>query len=230
MLLTNNIKYLIIIIVVLLVFIIKYDSLDFVFGYTDIYQHNTKYHINNETYKYVYEYKKQLLKHVTDLLNNLKIRFVIANGSLIEYVRGKPIYHDDDVDIRFCADDFDKWEKYYNAGNKNDIYNLNISDISIFDQRRKGVQITLLNFDNSENIETFPDMDIHCDLVSSSIRYGKKTWRVYNINFDNLNKISFYDIDTYAPNDKDTEMVLVDEYGPNYMIPNKKYKKTIKIN
>ena len=142
---------------------------------------------------------------------------------------GKPIYHDDDLDIRFCADDFDKWEKFCNDANKNNIYNLNFSDRSIFDQRRKGVQITLLNFDNSENIETFPDMDIHCDLVSSSIRYGKKTWMEYNIDFNNLNKIKFYDTDTYAPNDKDTIMVLKDEYGPNYMIPNKKYKKVIKI-
>ena len=33
----------------------------------------------------------------------------------------------------------------------------------------------------------------------------------------------------YAPNDKNTMMVLKDEYGPNYMIPNKKYKKVIKI-
>ena len=230
-------KYVTIIIVAVIILIINYDSilinikasLDFGYGYTDTYQHNTKYYINNETYKYVYEYKKQLLQQITDLLNSLNIRFVIANGSLVEYMRKKPIYHDDDLDIRFCAEDFDNWEKYYNDYNKNNIFNLNFSDRSIADQRRKGVQIRLLNFNNTKNIVTFPDMDIHCDLVSSSIQYGKKTWMDYNIDFNNLDKIKFYDIDTYSPNDKDTIKVLKAEYGPNYMIPNKKYKMNINI-
>ena len=35
-------------------------------------------HINYDTYKYVYEYKKQLLKHITDLLNNLNIKSKIG--------------------------------------------------------------------------------------------------------------------------------------------------------
>ena len=36
--------------------------------------------------------------NVNRLLKSLQIRFVIAHGNLIEFVRNQTIYHDDDID------------------------------------------------------------------------------------------------------------------------------------
>ena len=76
------------------------------------YQHNPGITITKENYEYVREYKKQLLQNITRLLNDLNIRFVISHGNLIEYKRGAPIYHDDDLDIRFNRDDIEKWSQF----------------------------------------------------------------------------------------------------------------------
>ena len=76
------------------------------------YQHNKHVQVTANTYAYVREYKKQLLQNITNLLNDLQIRFVISHGNLIEFERNCPIYHDDDLDIRFCIDDAAKWNQY----------------------------------------------------------------------------------------------------------------------
>jgi len=236
--LPKNIKYvrlcsIVIITIIVMILINKYDTIimdiktgyKYGYGYTYRYQHNKDFTINKHTYRYVYEYKKQLLKHITDLLKNLNIRHVISNGCLIEYLRKKPIYHDDDLDIRFFVDDYHKWEKYYNDILKNGSnfafeYNLNLGIRNPETQVRRGVQMKLIKFNNSENIITFPGMDIHADVVSNNVRYAKTTWIPYDIDYNNVTKIKFYCVDTYIPNDEDIHKVLKAEYGPNYMIPN----------
>ena len=189
------------------------------------FQHNTNVKINKDTYAYVLEYKKQLLKNITQLLNDLNIRFVISHGNLIEYERGKKIYHDDDLDIRFCVDDIDKWSTYCTNINNinNSIYNLEFGNrfTNINQQKINGIQANLIQFDNIKNIKTFPEMDIHCDLVANNIKTS--VWIIYDIDYNNLREITYLDINTYSPSTEDTTRILKKEYGNSYMIPNKTY-------
>jgi hypothetical protein len=193
----------------------------------NVFQHNKKFNINKDTYTYVLEYKKQLIKNITNLLNDLQIRFVISNGNLIEYERGTPIYHDDDLDIRFCVDDIDKWSNYCS-----NIHNINNSKYNLqFDnrfnyiqkQRYKGIKAELIEFKNDKNINIYEKMKICIDLVANNI-FVPFIWIKYNIDYNNLRKIKYLDVDTYAPSNEDTNKVLKIEYGNNYLIPNRRYK------
>ena len=192
------------------------------------FQHNKKIEITRSTFFYVREYKKQLLKNITNLLNDLDIGFVISHGNLIEYERGKPIYHDDDVDIRYNIKDIKKWEKYCsNEKNiNNEKYNL------VFDKRFtkikkqlfNGIQVRLINFINKFKVKEYI-IDIHLDLVPNFAGKNKisKMWPSYDINFNRLRKIKYLDVDTYCPSIKDTKRVLKKQYGSDYLIPKKKY-------
>ena len=46
-----------------------------------------------------------------DVWKKLNIKFVIDGGNLLEYTRGKMIQRDNDIDIRFDINDFQKWKK-----------------------------------------------------------------------------------------------------------------------
>jgi hypothetical protein len=59
-----------------------------------------------------------------------------------------------------------------------------------------------------------------CDIVASR----ETDWIEYDIDFDDLQKILYLDIETYIPNTIDTDKVLSKEYGKNYLIPYPKYK------
>ena len=193
-------------------------------NYTFVYQHNTSYMIRADTYSYVSEYKAQLLKNMTRLLNDLHIRFCIAHGNLIEHTRGKPIYHDDDLDLRLSSDDMGRWLEYC-KNNEKDIHRFNL----LFDgrlsdadaQKKNGIQVRLLEFQSEGNKKVFENMDIHCDLVANNVQTD--IWIVYDIDYNKLRKISYLGVDTYAPSEEDTDYILTKEYGSNYMTPNKRY-------
>jgi len=187
------------------------------------YQHNNTVIINKQTYTYVYQYKKQLLSNITRLLNDLQIKFVIAHGNLIEYERGKPIVHDDDIDIRINKNDFYKWKVFCKNNSLHvDNYNLKFDDRlkNINKQEFDGIQCQLIKFINNNNIEEYKNIDIHCDLVMNNV--FNKFWPDYNINFNNLRSISYLDVKTFAPSVDDTYNVLSSQYGKHYLIPNEK--------
>ena len=97
------------------------------------FQHN-KIIVSKESFKYTYEVKKQLVRNVTNLLNKLKIKYVIGHGNLLEIVRGDYIYHDDDIDIRIDQRDFHKWISYCKKLNSKEDKNFNLKfDGRIFD-------------------------------------------------------------------------------------------------
>lgn len=183
------------------------------------FQHNRDIEINKNSYRYMFLYKKQLLYNITKLLDKLNIQFVISHGNLIEYERQKPIYHDDDLDIRMNVNDLEKWSKFCN---ENDMilpeYNLK------FDGRFKkinlqlinGVQCKLIHFYNKYKIPVYK-MNIHCDLVANIV--SSKFWMNYNIDYNNLRKIVYLGVNTYAPNKNDTIKVLQNQYGKDYLIP-----------
>ena len=185
------------------------------------YQHNFKVKVNKQSYEYVTQYRHQLLSNIAKLLDNLDIKYVISHGNLIEYVRGKPIYHDDDIDLRFDINDFWKWERYCKNLNNLLDYKYNLKyDHRIFDTKKQlynGIQVKLIEFINTNNIKEF-NMDIHCDLVASNV--GSKIWKDYNIDYSNIRKIKYLGVNTYAPSHHDYDYVLKKEYGKKYMIPN----------
>ncbi len=185
------------------------------------YQHNKNIIITKENYNYVYEYKKQLLSCITKLLNDINVKFVIGHGNLLEYTRGSPIYHDDDIDIRYNYEDENKLLEYLNQNNYNGLnYNLNIHKGTTMHIRRLTknsyfFQIHLNKFENKLNINTY-NMSINLDLCSNLNR--DRTFPGYDINFNNIRKIKLYEIDTYAPSIEDTHKVLSMEYR-KYNIP-----------
>jgi len=187
-----------------------------------LYQHNENITITHENYKYVIECKKQLVYHITNLFNDLNIRFVIAHGNLIEYERNEPIYNDDDVDVRFCVEDIEKWKKYCENNEKDNAkYNLifdnRFNDID--NQLYDGIQGYLITFNNKDNIKTFNDIKVGIDVVPSIV--DKKVWRDYNIDFNNLRKIDYIGVCTYVPSKEDTIKLLTSQYGKRYIIPDR---------
>jgi len=185
------------------------------------FQHNN-IEITEKTYTYVSEYKKQLLLNITRLMNNLDIKFVISHGNLIEYQRGSPLFHDDDLDIRFNVDDIDKWEIFCKENDANlNKYNLRFDNRfhDIKRQKYNGIQCWLIKFSNNHNIQEFTEFDIHCDFVANNVEF--KFWPDYKVNYLNSRKVKYLDVDTFAPSIEDTHKVLCMEYGENYMIPDK---------
>ena len=185
-----------------------------------MYFQNNKVKITKESYLYVYYYKKQLLKNITKLLDDNNIRFVICYGNLIEYERKKPIYRDDDLDIIFNISDMPQWIKFCKQNNQelkkyNLIFDGRFNDMSR--QRQNGVQCRLMKFINPKKIKEFK-MDIHCDLVCNIVE--SEFWHNLDIDFNNLRKIKLYGVNTYAPSKLDTTMILIFQYGTNYIIPN----------
>ena len=57
--------------------------------------------INDYTLRYVQSYKKELVRRISNVFHNYGIGYFLANGNLLEYVRGEMIIPDDDVDFRF---------------------------------------------------------------------------------------------------------------------------------
>lgn len=194
------------------------------------YQHNKSINIGEDTYKYVSEYRKQLLSKTAKLLKELDVRYCISHGNLIEYERKQPIFHDDDIDIRICIDDLYKFEEYYKSNKNNNLEiqfsnpnkQLKIKQI----KQTKWQQLKLINFENTKNIKIYNNFHIHLDLVSSDV--SGSPWIKYDIDFNNLREIKYLGVNTFAPNKEDTLRVLKREYGPNYMKANRKYSFDVK--
>ena len=189
------------------------------------FQHNMNVAITEKSYKYVRDYKKKLLLNMSNLLEDNKIKYVISHGNLIEYERGTPIHHDDDLDIRMDIEDLDKWVKFCNENDPIDKYNLKFDGrfASPQDFQKNGIQCRLAKFEDFEF-----EMDIHCDLVPSITNAepyirddGRfdKFWTDYDIDYSNLRKIKFMGVDTFAPNIEDSKRLLLRQYGEKYLIP-----------
>lgn len=184
------------------------------------FQHNN-YIIDKNNLNYVRNYKKILLKNTAKLLDDLNIKYVISHGNLIEYERGKPIYHDDDIDIRYDINDIYKWIIF--CKNNNRIvrkYNLKF-DHKFKDIRRqipRGIHISLHKYNDIKVIGKF---NIHVDLVPNIAE--DKFWLDYDIDYNNLRNITFLDVKTYSPSKEDTHKVLSKQYGENYLIPKPNY-------
>jgi hypothetical protein len=187
--------------------------------------HNKKVLVTKESYAYVKEYKTQVLRQVDRFLRSLNIRYCIGHGNLLEYERQKPIYGDDDVDIRVDKRDYKKL--LYRTLRKEKIFtNFNIKlEYTDWDNNDPLVisqalwyHASLINFDNKDNLKIIT-MPIYLDIVISS-KCAKGFWKEYDIDYDNLRSINYLGIDTFAPSKEDTQRILIKEYGKDYIIPN----------
>lgn len=188
-----------------------------------IFQHS-KIMITRKTYNYVKRYKHELFKNITQVLKKHNIKFVIGYGNLLEYVRGEPIIHDDDIDIRFDIEDFPKWENYCRSlKNKFDkennlIYNDRFHNFRL--QKHKGIVVKLYKFD-SKGVDY--NKSIWCDLIPSVVSF--KFWNDYKIFHKPLIQIKYLESVAYIPDKKLTNDILTKTYGKNYLIPNVDYSK-----
>jgi len=192
------------------------------------YQHNSTITITKENYSLVLKQKKLLIKKLHNLFTSLDIKYVIGHGNLIEYVRGQPIYHDDDIDIRVDVNDAHKWFAYCCKINKDecserpfnyvDKQNGLSFDNRVHDadrQNKNGLQVVLYNIKNDPFI-------IHADIVFNYVT--SDFWMNYDINYDKIKKINYIGHETYVPCDDDIERVLSKQYGKNYIIPKYNYE------
>ena len=178
------------------------------------FQHNKSFIVTSENYKHVLNQRKTLLSKLTSVLKEHDIKWVLGHGNLIECVRGEPIYHDDDIDIRLDIDDIHKWIQYQNScvNGIDEKYGLKYDDryCQIEKQKYNGIQVEL--------IETMPPFRIHADIVFNIV--GSDFWLNYLIDYDSIKPVRYLDCDCYIPNDDDTARVLITQYGNNYLIPN----------
>ncbi|SVC90226.1 uncharacterized protein METZ01_LOCUS343080, partial [marine metagenome] len=172
------------------------------------FHHNRNVRLTQSSYHYVLNYKRQLVKNISRLLNDLDIKFVIGHGNLLEYERQKPIYHDDDVDIRFDVKDMRKWKNYCQNITNKTRYNL------IFDDRFQKIEAQMHNGIQAR-LKYSNEIDVHLDLVASEVDID--FWKDYDIDFTNLRKIKYLGCDCYAPSKEDTNKMLTVHYGKDYL-------------
>lgn len=170
--------------------------------------HNKTIDVTSEKYEHVLSEKKKLLKSVDILLRKLDITYVISHGNLIEYERNKPIYHDDDIDIRIKDEDMEKLNKY--AGNFILERELNIMIFSSLDRTTfyKVQTCGVSKFNIGICVDIVTNLDTYSDFI------------LYDIDFNNLREIEYLDVKTFAPSKEDTERLLAKEYGKDWIIPN----------
>ena len=156
--------------------------------------------------------KSVLLKTLTDVLDSLKIRYVIAHGNLLEHYRNSFIYHDDDIDIRMEINDIDKWEKFCSDPNNQSINGITFDSrfTDIRSQKINGIQCSLDSLKDSR-------IDIHIDLVFNKVT--ESFWIDYDIDYSNLRKVRYLGVYTYVPSLYDTVRMLLKEYGPGFVRP-----------
>ena len=191
----------IIFIIIVLERIINFQKLYF--------QHNTDVLVTVESYEYVKIYKSIILSKLVKIFNNNNIRYFISDGNLLEYIRGKTNYQDDDIDIRIHKDDMNKLNGKLNTDD----------DLIIPENLIDWNQIRL----NSKNIDELKNydkyfMDIHVDIVDSS-HDCKIFSNVEYIFEEDFKKDKYLGIDVNIPNEKFIDSYLSNLYGKKYKSP-----------
>ena len=183
--------------------------------------------ITKDSYAFVQKSKHNLLNGISTVMAKYQIRYVISHGNLIEFVRGRPIYHDDDIDIRFDVRDFPKWEQYCNSlkngidAEHNLIWDDRIHDFSR--QRDNGIQARLISCTTDKiDSKSGHKYDVHCDVVASQVQ--SSFWNNYDLAFEtSLRPVMYMGSTVYVPTKEKAHTLLHLEYGSDYMIPDRTY-------
>ena len=196
-----------------------------IYIYIIMFQHNNV-KITKTSYAYVKEYKLELMKNLSNLFSDICVRYVISHGNLLEYERGQYIFQDDDLDIRVCKLDIDKWETYCKdpKNQANPKYNLRFDNRfhDINKQKHNGIQCWLIHNPVLDATVELKKMNIHSDIVFDTVT--SKQWMDYNIDWDNIVNITYMGISTYVPKKDDVVRVLAKNYGNKYLIPHRNIK------
>lgn len=202
------------------------------------YQHNNKVLITEDNYLKVHNQKIKAIDSIHKIFEKHNIKYVIGHGNLIQYVRKKPIYHDDDVDIRICHDDVDKLYNYFDSLPKlNNIDTHRILKLSnggkydkdfdiYFDNRCNNKNNFLNNGIQAKFLDIKNPFNIFIDLVSSFTE--SKFWLNYDIDWLKIKKVKCYNIYFYVPSDEDTHKVLLTQYK-NYLKPSRRHEIDIQV-
>jgi hypothetical protein len=183
-----------------------------------VYFHNRHIEVTKDSYAYVYEYKQQLMSNLARFLRDSNIKYVISHGNLIEYERKRPIFHDDDIDIRMDNSDISNIDF---SILKN--YNLKLIEGWVAGFKTKSEcnrhyywhHINLLVFESDIPVV---NMTIFADLVCNKTNISP--WVPYDLDYTSLREITYMGTKTFAPSEKDTIRLLEKEYGKNWIIPN----------
>jgi len=185
-------------------------------GKPRMFYHLKRIPVTQITYNIARDIKKRILSAVDALLESLHVRYALSDGNLLEYERGIPIYHDDDVDIRVDSRDFHIINDYI-GGRSNLDTDRNIK-FDAYNLDRTWYHVSLINTDDIPSDYDLKNC-ISLDFVISNEICGG-FWKKYDIDFDNLRRINYLDIDTFAPGKEDTIRVLQTAFGVNYLTPN----------
>lgn len=178
------------------------------------FQHNDTIPVTPSNYAYVRSCKQRLVREVTTLLDRLGIRFVLSHGNLLEWVRGRPIYHDDDVDLRFHEEDLPLWQSYLDAGPEN--WKPPGLHIRAANRRQHFYKVELVWPTTTRPRPFTVVLDLVVDRLANLI------WVPYDkVNFDARRVIEYLGVRTYAPSEEDTNHVLTLDYGPHYLVPDR---------
>ena len=171
--------------------------------------------ITEKNYAVVTDTRRRLIAGVTSALERHRVRYVLGHGNLLEFVRGEPIVHDDDVDIRIHRDDLDRWMGYcLEAGEKDEARALSLRDARRTDrgaQARNGMQLWLLD-------DPHPHFDVHVDVVSSTV--PDPVWIDYHPAFETpLRRTTYLGVLVWVPSAEAARKLLIQEYGIDYLVP-----------
>lgn len=189
-----------------------------------MFQHN-RIKITRTSYAYVKSYKLELMANLSNLFSDICVRYVISHGNLLEYERGQSIFQDDDLDIRVCKLDIEKWENYCKdpKNQANSKYNLRFDNRfhDMNKQKNNGIQCRLMHH-VTDATDELKNMNIHADIVFDTVT--SKQWMDYDIDWDNIVRITYMGTLTYVPKKEDIVRLLKKNYGEKYLIPHRNIK------
>ena len=219
---------LLLLVVFALLFIRRISNEHFTFTETPAVQkfQHADFPITEKTFRKVTEVRRQLLKGVVSVMGAETIRYVLTDGNLLEFTRGKKIVQDDDLDLRIHRGDLDKWMQYLlREGETDQLHNLDLTDgrrLWVEQQRFNGFQVGLLNYDDP--LKEVEPVQVHADIVASVV--GKKDiWPDVDYLFSQpRRRVNYLGVEVMIPSVELTREFLTRVYGENYLVPVPDYK------
>ena len=172
---------------------------------------HSEIYLTKDIVKTIYSDLQEMCAFCKSIFDKLNIRYVMANGSLIEIIRGKCIINDDDIDIRIHKDDVDKLMKYGQnfVENKDGRFYDKINKDMFFDGRICNKDSFC---DNGVQLFSVKNKFIHCDIIPADVEGGP--WIDYSMAFDEpLRNAIYKNIHIKIPSKKMTNILLKTEYG-----------------
>ena len=162
--------------------------------------------VTDQSFRRVRATKRLLLSKCASLFKQLGVRYIISDGNLLEYRRGRPIPQDDDIDFRVHDADFGRIIEYYKSLPQSHDDGRGIKVKKAF---KNGFKIRLVE-DNG--------IDMWADVVPASEK--SNVWRrIPEWAFEGLQNVDYMGVRVLAPSNENADRILRDQYGNNFMKP-----------